>query len=90
MPDPLPHGREPTSAFLPSAAAASTKLLQDIPGRGQTPWPSLRPPEQQHVLSEDVATMPVVAQSAVFGLLAQRVARSVARVWSQRAAQDQG
>ena len=69
MPDPLPSERVPASAFFQSTAAASTKLLQHLPGRGQTPIVYLRPPEKQHVLSEDLATMRVVAQSADWACL---------------------
>ena len=36
VPDPLLHERVPASAFLLSAAAASTPLLKNLPGRGQT------------------------------------------------------
>ncbi len=64
-------GGVPDSLFTARTATASTKRLQEVVGRNKTTWWTTWPPENLHVLAEDLGLLREVARRDDWGTLSK-------------------
>ena len=87
---PLPHERAPTTADAPITAAAISYMLQDLSGCGQKPSPSCVAAREASRPLSRLGHHASCCTERILWLFNHIVARSVARAWHRRAAQDHG